>query len=60
MFNRDMGRKVAHHRLADLRLMKDNNKRMFGKDITNRRTKNYSIHEAPKVEPKQRSASLRR
>ena len=49
MFNRDMGRKVTQHRLADLRLMKDNTKRMFGKDITNRRTKNYSIHEVPKL-----------
>lgn len=53
MHSKDTGSRLTHHRLAELRAIKDNSKRIFGKDITNvnKRSKNYSIHEnpAPKV-----------
>ncbi len=45
--------RLTQHKISELRAIKDNSKRIFGKDITNvnKRSKNYSIHEnqAPKL-----------
>ena len=64
MYTKDVGARQTLHRLAELRALKDNSKRVFGKDITNvnKRSKNLSIHESlvPKVETKPRSVSFKK
>ena len=64
MLKKDQGFKFGFQRLAELKALKDQNKRVFGKEITNlnKRSKNFSIHEGPsqKVEQKPRAVSFKK
>ena len=53
MLKKDQGYKFAFQRLAELKSLKEQNKRVFGKEITNltKRSKNFTIHEVPANKP---------